>query len=110
MEAFFKMFKNYFGETYYMSFAKINGRWCPLSASGNTYATKESVVASVDDILLDRELLAPFSSNLPNFEMDTFLKETKSMDYKIWSIRTRGQSPVGRVSCLIKTIFYRNKK
>ena len=110
MEAFFKMFKNNSGEIYYMSFVKIDGRWCPLSAFNRVYAAKGSVIASVDDILLDKKLLTTFSSNLPNFEMDSFLKEINNMDFKSWSVRVKGQSPVGRVECLIKNMLDRNQK
>lgn len=105
MEAFFKRFKNHSGGIYYMSFVKIGGRWRPLSAFGGVYAAKDGVIVSVDDILLDKELLAPFSSNLLNFDTDAFLKDIKSMDYNRWSVRTKGQSPVGRaLSCIKNTI------
>jgi hypothetical protein len=107
MEAFFKRFKNYSGELYYISFVKIYGKWCPLSAFGNVYAAKGSAIASVDDILLDKKLLVPFSSNLPNFETDTFLKEINGMYFKAKSIRINGQSPAGRVLCIIKSMFHR---
>lgn len=110
MEAFFKIFKNYSGNIYYMSFVKITGRWCPLSAFGGAYSTKNGAIASMDDILLDKKLLTPFISNLPNFETDTFLREIKGMDFKASGIRVKGQSPAGRVLCLIKSMFYRNKK
>lgn len=110
MEAFFKMFKNSSNGVYYMSFVKVNGKWRPLSAFGGVYSTKDGAIASVNDILLDHKLLTPFVSRLPNFETDTFLKEIDSMDFKEWSVRTNGQSPAGRASCLIKKIFHRNRK
>ena len=110
MEAFFKVFKNYSGNIYYMSFVRINSRWCPLSAFGGVYSIKNSAIASVDDISLDKKLLIPFVSNLPNFETDTFLQEIKGMDFKASGIRVKGQSPVGRAWCLIKNMFLRNQK
>src|SRR3989338_2882841 len=110
MEAFFKLFKNHSGGGYYVSFVKIGGRWRPLSTFRGAYATKDRAIASVDDILLDKKLLTPFLSNLSNFETDSFLKDINSMDFKAWSVRTNGQSPIGRVSCFVKNIFYRNKK
>jgi hypothetical protein len=110
MEAFFKIFKNHFGNIYYISFVKINGRWRPLSAFGGVYSTKNGAIASVDDILLDKKLLAPFISNLPNFETDTFLKEINSTDFNTWSTRTKGQSPLGRGFCFIKNILKHNQE
>jgi hypothetical protein len=110
MEAFFKVFKNQSGESYYISFVKIGGKWCPLSAFRGVYAAKDGVIASVDDILLDRKLLTPFESKLLDFEMDTFLKEINGMTYKADSTRTNGQSPAGRALCFIKNIFHRNRK
>ena len=108
MDAFFKVFKNSAGEPYYISFVKIKGRWCPLSTFGGVYPVKNGAIASVDDILLDRGLLAPFISNLPNFERDAFITEINDMDFKIWSVRIKGQSPAGRAVCIIKNIFDRN--
>ena len=108
MEAFFKVFKNNSGENYNISFVKINGRWCPLSAFGGAYAIKGRAIASVDDILSDKKLLAPFLSNLPKFETDSFLKEIKSMDYTVRSVRTKGQSPIGRMLFRIRSILNRN--
>lgn len=107
-QAFFKMFKNSSGEVYFISFVRIKGRWCPLSAFAGVYSAKNSAIASVDDILLDRKLLTPFVSNLPNFETDSFLKEIKIMDFKVWYVRVKGQSPAGRAVCLIKSMFDRD--
>lgn len=104
-EAFFKRFKNNSGEVYFMSFVKIKRKWCPLSAFANAYSTKSGVIASVNDILLDRKLLLPFETNLPNFETDSFLKEISDMDFNEWSIRVKGQSPIGRILSIIKNKF-----
>ena len=105
MEAFFEIFKDHPGEPYYISFVKIKGRWCPFSAFGGIYLTKNGAVASVDDILLDHKLLAPFVSNLPGFKTDTFLSEMGGIDFNKCSVRVKGQSPAGRVSCIIKNMF-----
>ena len=108
LQAFSKMFKNSSGEAYFISFIRIKGRWCPLSAFANVYPVKNEIIASVDDILVDSELLIPFESNLPNFERDSFLKEIRSMDFDIWSSRIKGQSPVGRAACFIRKLLHRN--
>lgn len=105
MQAFTKMFNSSSGEVYFISFVKIKRRWCPLSAFANVYPVKNGIIASVDDILLDSKLLSPFESSLPNFERDSFLKEIRSMDFRIWSSRVKGQSPVGRAVCIIKNAF-----
>lgn len=102
LDAIFKSFKNHSGGVYYVSLIKINGRWRPLSASGGVYATRDGAVASVGDILLDRKLLAPFISNMPDFESDTFLEEISTMDYRPRSMRVVGQSPMGRALFHIK--------
>lgn len=107
MDSIFKSFKNSSGDVYYVSLIKINGRWCPLSASGGVYAARNGVVVSVDDILLDRKLLAPFISNMPDFEPDTFLKEISTMDYRPGSMRVIGQSPIGRALFHIKKMVNR---
>lgn len=104
-EAFFKLFKNSSGGVYFISFVKIDGKWCPLSAFGGVYAIKNGVIASVDDILADQNNLSPFSSGLPGFEADTFLEEIRSMDFKSWSVRTRGQSPGGRIMCFVSRML-----
>lgn len=108
-QAFFKMFKNYSGEVYFISFVEINRKWCPLSAFAGVYPNKNGAIASLDDILLDRKLLAPFESNLNNFDLNSFLKEIMIMDFKMWSLRAKGQSPIGRVACLIKNMFNCNQ-
>lgn len=107
LDAIFKSFKNNSGDVYYVSLIKINGRWSPLSASGGVYSTKNGAIASLDDILLDRKLMAPFISNIPNFESDTFLKEINTMDYNPGSIRVIGQSPMGRAMFHIKKMVNR---
>lgn len=106
MDAFPKMFQDKSGNVYYISFVKIGGKWRPLSVFGCAYAVKDDLIASVDDILLDKNLMAPFSSKINNFESDSFLKEIKGMDFKAWSVRTNGQSPLGRALCIIKNKFY----
>jgi len=108
LQAFTKMFKNPSGEVYFISFVRIKGKWCPLSAFANAYSVKNGAIASVDDILVDNKLLAPLESSLPNFDPGSFLKEIRSMDFNIWSSRVKGQSPVGRAICFIKNIFDRN--
>lgn len=108
MQAFTRMFKNISGEVYFISFVKIKEKWCPLSAFAGVYPVKNGVIASVDDILVDRKLLLPFESSLPNFDPDSFLKETRSMDFNICSSRVKGQSPVGRAACFFKKILNRN--
>ncbi len=110
MEAFFKMFKNHSDNVYFISFVKIKGKWCPFSAFGGVYSIKNGAVASVDDILLDKKLLIPFSSNLSDFETDIFLKEINSMDFKSDSVRVKGQSPAGRALRFIKDMFHRKSR
>ncbi len=105
MEAYFRIFRNRSGGVYYMSFVNIYGRWCPLSAYGSAYASKNGAIASVDDILRDNKLLSPFLSNVPNFETDTFLKEMNDNDFEVWNVRVKGQSPLGRVQYIVRDKF-----
>ncbi|MDP3791609.1 MAG: hypothetical protein Q8R38_06170 [Candidatus Omnitrophota bacterium] len=109
MDAFFKMFLNSSNRIYYISFVKIRGKWCPLSAFDGVYLTKNGSIASVNDILLDKKLLAPFISNLGNFETDTFLREIDNIDFNVWSVRAKGQSPGGRLLCIIRKFLYPNR-
>jgi hypothetical protein len=97
MKAFYKRFKNNSGERYFISFVKINGRWCPLSAYGRAFADKNGLIASVEDIVCNRVLLELFINNIENFEAESFLSEITRIDFKPTSRRTTGQSPFRRI-------------
>lgn len=97
MRAFYKRFNNSSGERYFISFVKINGKWCPLSAYGGVYAHKNGLIASVDDLVRNRGLLEPFINSVENFEAESFLSEIAGIDFKQTSRRTTGQSPFCRI-------------
>ena len=106
MDSFFKSFNNHSGGAYYISFVKIQGKWCPLSAFEGVYLTKNGAIVSVNDILLDKSILFPFALKLANFESDTFVKEIGNIDFEAdWPLRTKGQSPIGRILYSIKNML-----
>jgi hypothetical protein len=102
MKAFYGMFRNNSGGYYFVSFVKVNGRWCPISAYARTYAEWNKRIASVDDIMGNKELLGPFANKIENFESDAFLNEITKIDFEQTSMRSSGQAPFRRIMNLLE--------
>lgn len=104
-ESFYKEFKDPDKGVYLMSFVKMGDKWYPFSVSHNVYAVVDGHPASTDDILNNPELVSQFSARIPEIETKNFLAALKSTSFESTSVRTRGQSPFGRLSCYLKKLF-----
>jgi len=109
MGAFYREFINNSGRHYFISFVKINGRWCPLSAYGQVYVYQREQIISVEELLLKPEWLKPFSGRVENFEVESFLREINKMDFKAPNFRAGGQSPVWRIKYAVKELLSKGR-
>lgn len=101
-EAFYKKFSGIGDARYILSFVKIGKRWYPFSVRRNLYARVDGRLASMDDIFRDKSLATDFINRIPGFNVESFLAEVSKNGLAAKSIRVKGQSPMGRLLCILK--------
>lgn len=105
LEAYFSKFYNSHNGIFYISFVRIENKWYPFSAFSGTYAVKNGILISVEDILREPETVSLFSLNIQNFEITSFIDGIRKMRFESKSLRTKGQSPLKRLIYSFSNIF-----
>lgn len=101
-EAFYKEFYDSDKKTYIIAFVKIGEAWYPFSVYYNAYAVIGSRPASISDILRDPIVTTSMAASIPGFDVKSFMAEITQMNFKASSVRVKGQSPIGRLLCVLR--------
>jgi hypothetical protein len=104
IEAFYERFQIDPGNSYSISFTKIDGKWYAFSVYAGAYPSRNGELVPIGEVAKDPDLLRGISSNMPGFRVDTFLEGIKSMEFKATSLRVKGQNPMGRLMYYLKKL------
>jgi len=101
-EAFYKEIVQPSGERYLIAFVKIGGKWYPFSVNRAIAPEKGGKPVSIGDIAAEPASAAAFIGTFPGFEPRAFVVEAEKAIGEERSTRVRGQSPMGRLLCVLR--------